>query len=170
MQARAITRARRRYDRNRVRGAQRPRSSQQRFRRCHARREIGLRPGRVLSAKRRSRATVLESQYQFYCNKRRTCPKVGVMAYGRFPDLSALADAIADDLCVKPSAPIAANPRVVAKIAEDSVRENLRAEEEISREAERALAALGGSAAGMDQQKLLSGMRERIAKKRGFVL
>jgi len=92
------------------------------------------------------------------------------MAYGRFPDLSALADAMADDLCVKPAAPIAANPRVVAKIAEDSVRENLRAEEEISREAERALAALGGSAAGMDQQKLLGGMRERIAKKRGFVL
>lgn len=92
------------------------------------------------------------------------------MAYGRFPDLTALADAIADDLCIKPSAPVTANPRSVAKIAEDAVRENLRVEEEILREAERALSALGGSAAGMDKQKLLVGIRERIAKKRGFVL
>lgn len=92
------------------------------------------------------------------------------MAYGRFPDLTALAGAIADDLCIKPGAPVSGNPRTIAKIAEDAVRENLRIEEEILQEAERALAALGGSAAGMDKQKLLVGIRERIAKKKGFVL
>jgi hypothetical protein len=93
------------------------------------------------------------------------------MPYGRFPDLAALAEAVADDLCVKPGAPVSGNPRGVAKISEEAVRENLRVEEEILREAEGALAQLvKGSAAGMDQQKLLAGLRERIAKKRGFVL
>jgi len=105
-----------------------------------------------------------------YCNKQGNRPKVlRAMQYGRFADLAALGDAIADDLCIKPGAPVTGNPRTIAKIVEDSVRENLRIEEEILREAEQALAALGGAASGMDKQKLLVGIRERIAKKKGFV-
>jgi hypothetical protein len=92
------------------------------------------------------------------------------MAYGPYPDLGALAAAIADDLCVKPGAPVTATPQRVARAVEDAVRENLRVEEEIEREAEKALAALGGSTAGMDKQRLLVGIRERIAKQRRFVL
>ena len=89
---------------------------------------------------------------------------------GQFPDLAALAGAVADDLCVKHDAPVTGNPRVVARIVEEAVRENFRIEEEIEREAERTLSTLAGSSAGMDKQKLLVGLRDRIAKKRGFVL
>lgn len=92
------------------------------------------------------------------------------MQYGRFADLAALGDAVADDLCLKPGAPVTGNPRVVAKLVEDAVRENFRLEEEVVREAERALVALGGATSGMDKQKLLVGIRERVAKKKGFVL
>ena len=41
---------------------------------------------------------------------------------------------------------------------------------EREREVERTLVTLGGTAAGMDKHKLISGLRERIAKKHGFVL
>ena len=85
-------------------------------------------------------------------------------------DLESLAAAIADDLCGLPDAPAKGNPQAVARIVADTIRDNFRAEEEIDREADRALAALGSSAAGMDKVKLLAGLRERIAKKRGFVL
>ena len=93
-----------------------------------------------------------------------------IVNYGPFPELAALAGAVADDLCVKPDAPVAGNPLTIARIVEQTVRENFRTEEEIEQEVERTLATLGGSAAGMDKHKLIGGLRERIAKKRGFVL
>jgi hypothetical protein len=92
------------------------------------------------------------------------------VAYGPFPDLEALAAAIADDLVLKPGSPAKGSTQAAAAIVAEVIRENLRLEEEIEREAQKALAALGSSAAGMDQHKLLSGLRERIAKKKGFVL
>jgi hypothetical protein len=93
-----------------------------------------------------------------------------MLSYGPFPDLAALAAAVADDLCVKADAPVAGNSRTIARLVEEAVRENFRTEEEVEREVERTLTTLGGTAAGMDKHKLIAGLRERIAKKRGFVL
>ena len=62
------------------------------------------------------------------------------------------------------------NAQAVTRVVVDTLRENFRVEEEINREAEQALGALGRSTAGMDQHKLMAGLRERIAKKKGFVL
>ena len=92
------------------------------------------------------------------------------MASGQYSDIEALAAAIADDLCGLPDAPAKGNPQAVARLVAEAIRDNFRIEEEINREADQALAALGRSAAGMDQHKLLGGLRERIAKKRGFAL
>ena len=77
---------------------------------------------------------------------------------------------ITDPVTLPPDAPLAGNPRIIARLVEETVRDNFRVEEEIEREVERTLVTLGGTAAGMDKQKLISGLRERIAKKRGFVL
>ena len=91
------------------------------------------------------------------------------MAYGPFPDLTALATAIAADLCGGTDAPLSANPTIVAQAVERAIHENFRIEDEISSEADQALAKLGASAAGMDRGRLLAGIRERLAKQRGFV-
>jgi hypothetical protein len=48
--------------------------------------------------------------------------------------------------------------------------DNLRAEEEIEREAERIAEKLGRQALGMDQRKIIDGIKARIAKERGFTL
>lgn len=84
--------------------------------------------------------------------------------------LARLAESIAEDLCLGLSPPVEGNPTKVAQIVEEALRANFRAEVEIEREAEQALAELGSSAAGLDRGKLLAGLRERIAKKKGFVL
>jgi hypothetical protein len=92
------------------------------------------------------------------------------MSFGPYPDLKALAAAIANDLCEGSDAPVSGNRAIVAQLVERIIQENFRTEEEIQREAERSLAALGASTAGMDRGKLLAGIRERLAKQRGFVL
>jgi hypothetical protein len=92
------------------------------------------------------------------------------VSYGPYRDFDALAAAIADDLCGLPGAPATGNPQALTRVIADAIRENFRLEEEVEREAERALSALGSSASGMDQHKLIAGLRERIAKKKGFVL
>jgi hypothetical protein len=48
--------------------------------------------------------------------------------------------------------------------------DNLRAELELEEEAERAAAKLGRQALGMDQRKLIDGLKVRLAKERGFIL
>ncbi len=48
--------------------------------------------------------------------------------------------------------------------------ENLRAEQELEEEAERAATKLGRQALGMDQRKLIEGIKVRLAKERGFIL
>ncbi len=85
-------------------------------------------------------------------------------------ELARLAESIAEDLCSGMSPPVEGNPAEVARVVEEALRANFRSEVEIERAAEQALAELGPSAAGMDRGKLLAGLRERIAKKKGFVL
>jgi hypothetical protein len=55
--------------------------------------------------------------------------------------------------------------RVVKVIVDD-----LRAEEELEREAERMAEKLGRQTLGMDQRKLIDGIKARLAKERGFTL
>ena len=86
------------------------------------------------------------------------------------PDLKKLAATIAADLCDGPTAPISANSAIVAQVIERSIQANFRTEEEIHAAADKALRALGPDATGMDRGKLLAGIRERLAKQRGFVL
>ncbi len=92
------------------------------------------------------------------------------MEYGPFPDLESLGAAIAADLCSDPDPCVAGNAAIVAEEICRAIGENLRIEEEINREAEAALRKLGADASGMDRGNLLSGIRERLAKQRGFVL
>jgi len=92
------------------------------------------------------------------------------MATAAPSDLKKLAAAIAADLCDGPDAPVSANPSIVAQVIERSIQANFRTGDEIEAEAEKALRALGQAATGMDRGKLLAGIRERLAKQRGFVL
>ncbi len=48
--------------------------------------------------------------------------------------------------------------------------ENMFEEQKIEEEAERMLDRLGRQAQGMDQRKILNGLKERIAKEKGFSL
>lgn len=73
---------------------------------------------------------------------------------------------------------IAAPGFVVPKVPEKQLAEriarliidNLRAEQELEEEAERAATKLGRQALGMDQRKLIEGIKARLAKERGFIL
>ena len=67
---------------------------------------------------------------------------------------------------------------IVAKAPEKAIAErirrlivdNLRAEEALEEEAERMAAKLGRQGLGMDQHKLIEGIKQRLAKERGFTL
>ena len=50
------------------------------------------------------------------------------------------------------------------------ILDNLRAEEAIEREAEQLAEKLAKQTAGMDQRKLVEGIKARLAKERGFTL
>lgn len=65
-------------------------------------------------------------------------------------------------------------PKVTDKqLAERIARlliDDLRAEQALEEEAERAAQKLGRQALGMDQKKLIDGIKARLAKERGFIL
>jgi hypothetical protein len=65
---------------------------------------------------------------------------------------------------------VTGNSDIVAEVVGGAIRENFRIEEEIDRAADSALKQLGSEVFGMDKGKLLAGIRERLAKQRGFVL
>jgi hypothetical protein len=50
------------------------------------------------------------------------------------------------------------------------ILENLRAEEALELEAEQLATKLGRQALGMDQRKIIDGIKVRLAKERGFTL
>ena len=67
---------------------------------------------------------------------------------------------------IKPKVPHKQLVERVAKILID----DLRAEQALEDEAERAAVKLGRQALGMDQNKLIEGIKQRLAKERGFIL
>ena len=85
-------------------------------------------------------------------------------------DLETVAAAVAQGLCALPDAPVKGAPAAVAATVVAVLQENFRAEAAIDREVEKQLEALGGTARGMDTDKLRKGLRERIAKQRKFPL
>ncbi|MEE8312019.1 MAG: hypothetical protein V3R77_07165 [Candidatus Binatia bacterium] len=92
------------------------------------------------------------------------------MEFGAFPDLDSLVAALAEDLCGGADHAVAGNSSIVAEVVGGAIRENFRIEEEINRAADSALRQLGSEVFGMDKGKLLAGIRDRLAKQRGFVL
>jgi hypothetical protein len=78
----------------------------------------------------------------------------------------AIVKAIVAQGIVKPKAP---ESQLVERIARIFV-ENLLEEQKIEEEAERMLDRLGRQAQGMDQRKILMGLKDRIAKEKGFSL
>ena len=65
--------------------------------------------------------------------------------------------------------PKVAEKQLVARIVRLLI-DDLRTEQEIEEEAERAAQKLGRQALGMDQRELMRGLKARLAKERGFIL
>lgn len=85
-------------------------------------------------------------------------------------ELEALSQTIASRL-TDAADPLVEGPadKVAAAIFE-AVADNLRTEAEIDKEADATIEQLGRDTTGMDLAKLRQGIRERIAKKKRFVL
>ena len=93
-------------------------------------------------------------------------PRVAISA----SELEAFAARVAQDLCASADPPIKGAHSAVATAVAAAIRANFAEEAEIDREVDQQITKLGATARGMDQDKLRSGLRERIAKQRGFVL
>lgn len=63
----------------------------------------------------------------------------------------------------------AAEPALVERVTRLLV-ENLQTEQALEEEAERLAQRLGRQALGMDQRKIVQGIKERLAKEKGFQL
>ena len=84
--------------------------------------------------------------------------------------LEAIGVAIARALCTGSNAPVKGPETSIATAATTALQENFRLEAMIEREVEKQIEQLGSSAKGLDQAKLRAGLRERIAKQKGFAL
>jgi hypothetical protein len=65
--------------------------------------------------------------------------------------------------------PKVAEQKLIARVVKVIV-DDMRAEEELELEAERIAQKLGRQALGMDQRKIIDGIKQRLAKERGFSL
>lgn len=84
--------------------------------------------------------------------------------------LEAIGLAIARALCDGAGAPVKGPEATVAAAATAALQENFRLEAVIDREVDKQIEQLGNAARGLDQAKLRAGLRERIAKQKGFAL
>jgi hypothetical protein len=81
-----------------------------------------------------------------------------------------LADAVVGSLNHPGIARLTGQPGLAADCVQRILAENLRAEQEIEDEAERLADRHAREMAGMDRRKIVLGIKERIARERGFVL
>jgi hypothetical protein len=65
---------------------------------------------------------------------------------------------------------VSEKPEALEQRVYDAFQKNLRLEAEIDAEAERMLKDLARQSVGMDQRKLLTKIKEKLAKDQGFVL
>jgi len=78
--------------------------------------------------------------------------------------------AIARALCTAAPPPVTGAEAAIAAAATAALQENFRLEAAIDREVEKQIEQLGSAARGLDPVKLRAGLRERIAKQKGFAL
>jgi len=81
-----------------------------------------------------------------------------------------LAVAIATDLCRNDPPVVRGEMSKIAAAVANAIAANFAEEASIQREAERTLQSMGRQSPELDPARLLRGLRERIAKQRGFVL
>ena len=81
-----------------------------------------------------------------------------------------LAIALATDLCRNDPPVVRGEMSKVAAAAANAIATNFAEEASIHKEAEKALEMMARQNPELDPTRLLRGLRERIAKKRGFVL
>jgi hypothetical protein len=85
-------------------------------------------------------------------------------------ELEALGALIARALGEGGSPPVTGPAASINAAVIAALQENFRTEAAIEREVDRQIEALGASARGLDPDKLRSGLRDRIAKQKGFAL
>jgi hypothetical protein len=85
-------------------------------------------------------------------------------------ELEDLATALAAKLCSGASPAVSGDANHVARTISRVLAANFAQAEEIEREARRTLERLGTETAGLDKGALLAGIRQRLAKQKGFVL
>lgn len=85
-------------------------------------------------------------------------------------EIDAVAREIAVALCQSEPQMVSGDAGRAATVIAHTIRNNFATEQKIDDEAAAALAAMGPKTAGMDRGTLLAGLRDRIAKKHGFVL
>lgn len=84
-------------------------------------------------------------------------------------EIESIGRSLANDLLTA-SPPLVKGPaNVVSDCIIQAIAANFAAETSIEREAQAALRAMGRQADGMDKDMLLKGIRDRIAKQRGYV-
>lgn len=81
-----------------------------------------------------------------------------------------LAALVARHLLSGKEAPVSGDPSVLAAAVATAIVANFKTEAEIERQARKKLESLGRETDGMDHAKLLQGIRQHLAKERGFVL
>lgn len=84
--------------------------------------------------------------------------------------IARLADEIVRVLAKPGFIVLQATEKQVAERIRRLILDNLRAEEGLEDEAERMATKLGRQGLGMDQNKLIEGIKQRLAKERGFTL
>jgi len=95
-----------------------------------------------------------------------------MVAFVRIPDVAI--NRLAEDVVralVQPGfiKPKVAEKQIIARIAR-LLLDNLNAEQALEEEAEKLAVKLGRQSLGMDQRKLMEGIKARLAKERGFAL
>ncbi len=85
-------------------------------------------------------------------------------------EIARLSRTIAGALCLGEPQLADGGAEAVGRVVDETIRANVAEEADINREAEETLASMSRATAGMNRDALLDGIRQRIAKKRGFVL
>ena len=85
-------------------------------------------------------------------------------------EITRLADAVVTALVGKAFIKPKADEKTLVARVSRVILDNLRAEEALELEAEQVAQKLGRQALGMDQRKIIEGIKARLAKERGFAL
>lgn len=85
-------------------------------------------------------------------------------------ELEAIGLSIARALCEPSHPPVKGPADAIVRAVVSAMQENFRVEAAIEREVDDQIEKLGATARGLDPEKLRSGLRDRIAKQKGFAL